>query len=141
MSSPLDLDLPRDLWAEAVNTAVYVNNRIHGTSTAATPYETWYHRKPDVSHFRMFGTLAYVHIPKCLRKKLDAKSRPLLFVGYSETHKAYRFFDRVTRRITISRDAIFCELKADVSPDIGTVSVISADNPNDSINPPQDIQH
>ena len=35
--SLLDLDLRRDPWAEAVNTTVYVNNRIHGTSKAATP--------------------------------------------------------------------------------------------------------
>ena len=109
LSNLFDLDLPRDLWAEAVNTAVYVKNRINGKTTSKTPFESWYLRKPDVSHFRIFGSYAYVHIPKSLRQKLDAKSQKLLFVGYSETQKAYRFFDRTTRRITVSRDAIFCE--------------------------------
>lgn len=92
-SSLCDLDLPRDLWAEAVNTTVYVQNRLHGKTTSKTPFESWYLRKPDVSHFRIFGSYAYVHIPKTLRQKLDAKSQKLLLVGYSETQKAYRFFD------------------------------------------------
>ena len=109
MSSLFDFNLPRDLWAEAVNTAVYVKNRIHGKTTKTTPFESWYGRKPDVSYFRIFGSFAYVHIPKSLRRKLDPKSQKLLFVGYSETQKTYRFFDRSTHKITVSRDAIFCE--------------------------------
>jgi hypothetical protein len=109
MSSLFDLNLPRDLWAEAVNTAVYVNNRIHGKTTKTTTFESWYGRKTDVSYFRIFGSFAYIHIPKSLRRKLDPKSQKLLFVGYSEKQKAYRFFDRSTRKITVSRAAIFCE--------------------------------
>ena len=88
---------------------MYVQNRIRGTTIRKTPFESWYKRKPDVSHLRVFGSTAYVHIPKSLRQKLDAKSQKLLFVGYSETQKAYRFFDRKTRRIIVSRDAIFSE--------------------------------
>jgi hypothetical protein len=111
LSSLLDLDLPLDLWAEATSCSVYVQNRIHGRTTTTTPYQAWFshHRKPDVSHFHIFGIFAYVHVPKTLRRKLDAKSTLLRFVGYSETQKAWRFFDRTTHRIPISRDAIFCE--------------------------------
>ena len=66
--------------------------------------------------------MVYVHIPKSLRRKLDPKSQKLLFVGYSETQKAYRFFDRSTRKITVSRDAIFCEspLKIEAIPETST---------------------
>lgn len=39
LSSLFDFDLPRDLWAEAVNTSVYITNRIHGKSTLKTPFE------------------------------------------------------------------------------------------------------
>ena len=55
MISLFYLNLPRDLWAEAVNTAVYVNNRIHSKTTKTTPFESWYGRKPDVSYFRIFN--------------------------------------------------------------------------------------
>jgi hypothetical protein len=67
-----------------------VQNRIRGRTTTTTPYQAWFshHRKADVSHFHIFGISAYVHVPKTLRRKLDAKSTLLLFVGYSETQKA-----------------------------------------------------
>lgn len=84
LSCLLDLDLPLDLWAEATKCSVYVQNRIHGRTKNTTPYEAWFshYRKPDVSHFHVFGISAYIHIPKTLRRKLAAKSKLLLFVGY-----------------------------------------------------------
>ena len=42
---------------------------------------------------------------------MDPKSIECLFVGYSETQKAYRFWDYSSRKIKISRDAIFHEEK------------------------------
>ncbi|UYV67550.1 hypothetical protein LAZ67_5001174 [Cordylochernes scorpioides] len=66
--------MPLELWAEAVNTAVYLLNRcttkVLGNST---PYEIWYKRKPSILHLKTFGCNAYVHIPKDNRKKLDKK--------------------------------------------------------------------
>ena len=49
------------------------------------------------------------HIPDVLRTKLDPKSELCIFVGYSETQKAYRFWNPNSSKIVISRDAIFCE--------------------------------
>ncbi|UYV61249.1 hypothetical protein LAZ67_1004106 [Cordylochernes scorpioides] len=67
--------MPLELWAEAVNTAVYLLNRcttkVLGNST---PYEIWYKRKPSILHLKTFGCNAYVHIPKDNRKKLDKKT-------------------------------------------------------------------
>jgi len=50
-----------------------------------------------------------VHVPEAKRSKLEAKAQKLVFVGYSNDHKGYRFLDRETDRITISRDARFIE--------------------------------
>ena len=48
---------------------------IHGM----TPEEKFTGKKPDLSHLKVFGCLAYVHIPDVLRSKLDPKERvPLL---------------------------------------------------------------
>ena len=49
-----------------------------------TPYEAWYEKRPNANHFKVFGCLAYAHIPNQNRQKLDAKSEPCIFVGYSE---------------------------------------------------------
>ena len=40
-----------------------------------TPYERWYGKKPDVSHLRVFGCVAYAHVPEGERRKLDNKSK------------------------------------------------------------------
>lgn len=45
-------------------------------------------------------------IPKQKRKKWDAKSKPLVFVGYASDSKGYRLIDPETRSLVISRDII-----------------------------------
>ena len=102
-------NLPLELWAEAINCAVYTLNRVLSSSTSVTPYQAWHRAKPDVSNLRVFGSIAFVHIPKVERQKLDKKSLKCVFVGYSETQKGYRFWDPTSRKIKISRDALFDE--------------------------------
>ncbi|MCO5575393.1 hypothetical protein L7F22_029193 [Adiantum nelumboides] len=102
--------LPRSYWAEACNTAVYIQNRspTHALQDM-TPFQAYYGRKPTISHFRVFGCSAFVHIPKEKRQKLDFKSRKLLFLGYSAESDAYRLYDPDTRTTTVSRDVVFDE--------------------------------
>ncbi|GKE61891.1 retrovirus-related pol polyprotein from transposon TNT 1-94 [Tanacetum coccineum] len=52
--------LPEFLWAEAVSTACFTQNRsiIH-TRHNKTPYELLHGRKPNVQYFHMFGSLCY----------------------------------------------------------------------------------
>ena len=49
--------------------------------------------KPCVSHLRVFGCRAYVHIPKHKRHTLDAKSTPMIFTGYATRSKGFHFWD------------------------------------------------
>ena len=98
-------------WAEAISAAAYVRNRL---PTAAlkereTPYERWYGRKPDVSHFRVFGCMAYAHVPDCERRKLDTKSKKMRFVGYSLTLKGYCLIDETNQKLYVRRDVEFNE--------------------------------
>lgn len=76
-------NLPRKLWAEAVNTAVYILNCcLSSQVNNITSFEIWYKRKPELSHIKIFGSDAYVHIPKTQRKKWDLKSKKYIIVGY-----------------------------------------------------------
>ena len=82
--------LPLVFWAEACDTAVYTHNRSPTTSLKdKTPFECLFGRKPNVSHLRVFGCLTYVLIPQSQRKKLDAKARRAIFVGYPPGIKGY----------------------------------------------------
>ncbi|KAF2349207.1 Ribonuclease H-like domain [Trinorchestia longiramus] len=78
-----DSKLPKTFWAEAVSTAVYVKNR---SPTSAhknlTPYQALNGHKPNVQHFRTFGCMAYAHVPKDEREKLDSKSKTCVLLGY-----------------------------------------------------------
>ena len=98
--------LPNIFWAEAISTAAYVRNRLPTTALKEneTPYEQWYARKPDVSHLRVFGCMAYAHVPDSERRKLDKKSKKMRFVGYSITSKGYRLFDKTNQKMYIRRD-------------------------------------
>lgn len=67
--------LPKTFWAEALTTAVYVKNRSPAASLEnLTPYEALFKLKPSVGHFKIFGSVCYIHVPKDERLKLDFKS-------------------------------------------------------------------
>ena len=92
---------------------MYIMNR---TPTAAihdiTPEQQFTGTKPDVSHLKVFGCIAYVHVPDELRTKLDPKAKKCIFVGYSLEQKGYRCYNPDTREICVSRDVVFDELKS-----------------------------
>ena len=103
--------LSEKYWAEAVEAASYIRNR---TSTSAldgnkTPLQAWSGRKPDVSNLKVFGCIAYAHVPDTQRRKLDQKAVKLRFVGYSVQSKAYRLLDERTSQVYTRRDVIFNE--------------------------------
>lgn len=105
-----DADLEKRFWAEAVSTAAYLLNRTPcRSSKLKTPEEFWSGKQPDLSHLRVFGCIAMVHIPKERRKKLDAKSAQCIFVGYSDDSKGYRLFNKATGKIVTARDVVFIE--------------------------------
>ena len=86
-----DQGLSKFLWGESVNTLVYVKTRCaHSALDSKTPEEVFSGKKPDVSHFRVFGCPVYFHVPKEKRSKLDASGKKGMFVGHSENLKAYR---------------------------------------------------
>lgn len=103
-------DLPLYLWAEAVNTAVYILNRTSNSrSKDTTPFELWTNRKPTLKHVRVFGSKAYMHVPDSQRTKLEPKSKKLILVGYENESTNYRLFDFTTKKVKVSRNVIFDE--------------------------------
>ena len=92
--------LGQELSAEAVNTACYLVNRSHSSALEdKTPQEVWNGKKPSLSHLRLFGCDAYVHVPKEKRTKLDSKSEKYIFIGYKDGLKGYKLWNPVTRKV------------------------------------------
>jgi hypothetical protein len=105
--------LRKRYWAEAVNTAIYVRNQCPSKALSGKiPEELWEGKRINLSHLRVFGCEAYVHIPKQTRRKLDPKSEKKIFVGYSVSSKAYRLLDTGHKgNLTIARTVVFFENK------------------------------
>lgn len=101
-----------EFWGEAVSTAVYLLNRAPTKSVVGkTPYEAYYDRKPSVNHLRIFGCLAHVKVVKPHLSKLADRSKQMVFIGYDMNTKGYRMFDPASRRVVVTRDAVFEEEK------------------------------
>ena len=109
--------LPIKFWAEAVNTAVYVLNRTAPGADSTTPFELWTGKMPDLSHMRIFGCDAFVHIGQAVPKKDGSKIKKMILVGYQENSTNYRLYDPITRKVITSRDVIFNEESRAMTPD------------------------
>ncbi|KRX83384.1 Retrovirus-related Pol polyprotein from transposon TNT 1-94 [Trichinella sp. T6] len=106
----IDANLSPDLWAEAVGTANYLQNRCTTKALRKMiPEEAWSGRKPNLAHLKVFGCLAMVHVPSGQRKKWNPKSEERIFVGYCETSKGYRTVDCKTKKMYVTRDVKFLE--------------------------------
>ena len=74
-----------------MGTACYLVNRSpSSTLDDKTPQEVWTGKKPSLSHLRVFGCDAYVHVPKEKITKLDSKSERCILIGYHDGLKGYK---------------------------------------------------
>ena len=84
----------------------------HTEYSKKNPEEVFSGKKPEVSHLRKFYYPVYVHILKEKRTKLDPSGTKVIFVGYSESSKAYRIYFQRFKNIDISRDVTFNEVSS-----------------------------
>ncbi|GJQ96538.1 retrovirus-related pol polyprotein from transposon TNT 1-94 [Tanacetum coccineum] len=104
---------PLFLWAEAVATACYTQNRsIIRLRHGKTPYELLHDKLPDLSFFHVFGALCYPTNDSENLGKLQPKADIGIFIGYAPTKKAFRIYNRRTRRIIETIHVDFDELTA-----------------------------
>nr|GEU66783.1 hypothetical protein [Tanacetum cinerariifolium] len=104
-------------WAEAVNTAWYVQNMVFVTKPRhnKTPYELLHGRTPSIGFMRPFG--CHVTILNTLDPlgKFQGKFDEGFLVGYSVCSKAFRVFNSRTRIIQETLHVNFLENKPNVA--------------------------
>ncbi|GKB76692.1 retrovirus-related pol polyprotein from transposon TNT 1-94, partial [Tanacetum coccineum] len=108
---------PMFLWAEAVATACYTQNRslIH-TRHNKTPYELVHDKKPDLTFLRIFGALCYPTNDSEDLGKFQAKADIGIFVGYAPSRKGYRIYNKRTRRLMETIHVTFDEMHQKMAP-------------------------
>ncbi|KAK2422446.1 hypothetical protein QL285_032979 [Trifolium repens] len=106
--------LAKHFWAEAVNTACYIQNRIYIIPILnKTTYELFKGRKPNNSYFHQFGCTCYILNNKAYKRKFDAKACKGIFIGYSERSKAYIFYNSETNTVEKSIHVRFDDKEPD----------------------------
>ncbi|GKD02167.1 retrovirus-related pol polyprotein from transposon TNT 1-94, partial [Tanacetum coccineum] len=104
---------PLFLWAEAVATACYTQNRsIRRLCYGKTPYKLLHDKLPDLSFFHVFGALCYPTNDSENLGKLQPKANIGIFISYAPKKKAFQIYNRRTRRIIETIHVDFDELTA-----------------------------
>ncbi|GKC56987.1 retrovirus-related pol polyprotein from transposon TNT 1-94 [Tanacetum coccineum] len=104
---------PLFLWAEAIATACYTQNRsIIYRRFNKTLYELINGIKPDISFLHVLGALCYPKNDCEDIGKLGAKGDISFFIGYSADSCAYRVYNRRTKKIMETMNVTFDELSA-----------------------------
>jgi len=105
----------KKLWAEAVLTSVYIENRPpYSALKDLTLYEAFYGTKPSIQHLQPFGRDCYIHVLYQKRmdgKKLSPRAQRAIFTGYTNVPHHYRVFLPDTKQTIVSADTFFPPLK------------------------------
>ena len=89
---------------------VYLCNRSPKRSAwGKTPQEAWSGRKPGISHLRVLGSIAHVHVPDEKKEKLNDKSERSIFIGYDSSSKGYKMYNPNNKKMVVIQDVVFDE--------------------------------
>ncbi|GJR71053.1 putative ribonuclease H-like domain-containing protein [Tanacetum coccineum] len=107
-----DSKLPTTFWAEAVNTACYVQNRVLVTKPHnKTPYELFLGRKSALDFMRLFGCPVIILNTIDHLAKFDGKADEGFFVGYSiNSTKACDDAGKARMETVLGKDCILLPL-------------------------------
>ena len=104
----INAQLPRYLWGEALNAAVYLYNRTpHSNIDYKTPYEAKYDQKPDLKNIKIWGSIAWKK--EKLAKKLDSRAKKSILIGYGSNQ--YKLLQLQGKKVYWARDAVIQEGK------------------------------
>jgi hypothetical protein len=110
-STIAEFKLDKRLWMEIADAVIYPKNRSPTSAVTTMPYELWHGSTPDLSHLRIIGSTAYLHIPKKKRIKLDVNTHKGILVGYGGGTNQYKVWDLTRKDVMVSRDVVFIEGK------------------------------
>lgn len=100
--------LPITYWNEAFCSAVFLVNKLPSSPLGVSPYEKLFCERPNYLFLRVFGCLCFPNLWLFNTSKLQFRSSPCTFLGYSPYHKGYQC-QAADGRVYISRHVTFHE--------------------------------
>jgi hypothetical protein len=102
--------LPPQFWSHAFLTAAYLINRLPTpVLNMSTPYHILFKHSPNYTKLKTFGCLCFPWLKPYTHNKLEPRSEPCIFLGYSLTQSAYICYNFKTNKIYVSRHVQFVE--------------------------------
>ena len=107
--------IPNFLWSETILTAIYLINLLpYEALEFKSPKDLFLHHYPHVQlgpelPLHVFGCVAFIHQSQPGISKLEPRALKTSFVGYSNTQKGYKFYDKNSGRIFVTLSATFDE--------------------------------
>ena len=130
--------LPLTFWSFAFQTAAYLINCLPTqTLHMTTPYNVLFKTSPNYTKLKTFGCLCFPWLKPYTHNKLEQKSEPCVFLGYSLTQSAYICYNFKTNKIHHSRHVQFLENEFSYSYVFNSTTspTTSPSNINQSFNP------
>ena len=100
--------LPFTFWSFACQTATYLINRMPTQILQMqSPFQKLHNKSPNYLHLHSFGCLCFPWLHPYAHHKLQPRSNPCIFIGYSSSQYAYHYLDPITNKIYTSRHVSF----------------------------------
>ncbi|KAG8493268.1 hypothetical protein CXB51_010719 [Gossypium anomalum] len=104
-------DLSMRYWGYAFCCAVHLINRLPTpVLQGKSPFQVLYGQDPTYDYLRVFGCCCYPYLRPFASNKLEFRSQPSTFLGYSTQHKGYQCL-LPDGKIVVSRHVVFDETK------------------------------
>ena len=104
------LTLTKSYWSYAFATATYLINRLPTPVLQMdSPFHKLFGTQPNYAKTRVYSCLCFPWLRTYTHHKLEDRSMPCVFIGYSPTHSAYLCLQPHTGRIYVSRHVRFDE--------------------------------
>ncbi|KAG7564770.1 Integrase catalytic core [Arabidopsis suecica] len=127
--------LPTSYWPYAFATAIYLINRLPTPVLNMTsPFQKLFGTSPNYEKLKVFGCRCYPWLRPYAAHKLDNRSLPCVFLGYSNTQSAYYCLHPSSGRVYVSRHVRFDEELFPFASSANSATV-SDDSPNLSTMP------
>jgi Reverse transcriptase (RNA-dependent DNA polymerase) len=109
-------NVPPTYWDYDITFAVYLINRMpSAVLDFSTPLQVLsnYSQLPSILNIpsKVFGCIAYVHIQKHQRTKLEPCAEECVFIGYDKHQKGYKCLNPISHKVFTTMDVTFVENK------------------------------
>lgn len=102
--------LSKSFWFHSVAHSCFLINRMPCKSLQMlSPYELLFHKPPDLSILKVFGSSCYPYLRPYTHDKLDSRTTKCVFLGYALGYKGVICYSIEQNRLWISRHVVHDE--------------------------------